>query len=153
MLPSDRALCMTLTDEQAVALTIYGEARNQKIRGKLAVGFVIWNRSKLWKKPVKEICYSNDFDCWDTGNPNLDDLMMIVRDWAGQIEKDQALRNCLIAAQGVLSRNILSNVPNCTFYKRADCKAPWFDKAIGKSKLIRVCQVGDHEFFKEKQYE
>lgn len=149
----DRALFFTLSDEQAIALTVYGEARNQRMRGKVAVAFVILNRAQLWQKPIKEICYSRDFECWHSDNINYPILKAVAKAWAETTQKDQALRACILAAQAARCGNLLSNVPGCTFYKVIGCKSPWFEKQVRKGKFAKVCTIGDHEFYRETKGE
>ena len=50
-----------------VQWTIAMEAESEPIVGKLAVGYVIYNRARLWKQSLLRVCWTpNQFSCWNT---------------------------------------------------------------------------------------
>lgn len=65
MTSTERSL---LTDIQAVGLTIWGEARNESLLGRVAVGCVIRNRvrhKKRWSRNWRRVCHQKwQFSCW-----------------------------------------------------------------------------------------
>jgi spore germination cell wall hydrolase CwlJ-like protein len=147
MTTEEKALFLKLTPLQIMACTILGEAEGEKFAGKLGVGFVIRNRADLWKLTVPEVCLQNNqFECFNTGNPRLPVLVDMARDFEGNAVR---LHDSLTAAQGVLSRNLLSSVKLSTFYKRAGLHSPWFQKATGTGNIRYVCTVGNHDFYDE----
>lgn len=62
-------------DEKLLAMTIWGEARNQGDAGMRAIGHVIMNRvaadKKRFGKGVKGVVWKpKQFSCWNRGDPN-----------------------------------------------------------------------------------
>ncbi len=151
----ERTLFESLADERLLALTIFGEAEGEKLIGKFAVGYVIFNRARLWRKSVHDICLmvnkkgDPDFECFADGNKRLPVLLKLAARWD---DASKALADCLTAAQGVLSGNLQSNVGRATFYKTIACKSPWFDKSVAKGILQKCAEVGAHEFFMETRF-
>jgi hypothetical protein len=143
----EKSLFLTLSPLQIMALTIHGEAEGEPFKGKLAVGFVIRNRADLWKMTAPGVCLEEDqFECYNQGNPRLPVLVDMARDLEGNAVR---LHDSLTAAQGVLSRNLLSNVKLSTFYKRVGLHSQWFQKAAGAGNIRYVCTVGNHDFYDE----
>ena len=149
MTPGDRKLFESLTEEEIMALTIYGEAEGESQSGKCAVGFVIKNRSELWQKSIMTICVQkNQFECFNDGNPRLP----ILKALADPFVETGALWPSVLAARTALSNNCEGNVGQATFYKRDTCYSPWFAKEILRGKLIEVATVGHHDFFEEDRF-
>jgi hypothetical protein len=147
---SDRAFFLTLPAQTVIALTICGEAEGEKLRGKFAVGFVIINRSRLWRQSIHKVCLArNQFECFNTGNKRLPILLNLARN----LPTDGVVKDCLLAAQGVLSGNIESNIGLCTFYKKIGWPSPWFEGAMVKGEIRPFCVVDNHEFFIETRFE
>ncbi len=78
-------------DETIMAMTIYGEARNQDIVGKEAVAWVIRNRSTsrstMWPDKPWAVCLQPfQFSAWNTKDVNL--RKMVDRGAAGEIPED-----------------------------------------------------------------
>ncbi len=151
MKPAEKALFGRLTRLQIVALTIFGEAEGEKFVGKLAVGFVIRNRAELWNRTVENVCLAaNQFECYNNGNARLPLLLKIAADFEGSEEGQ--LSYCVAAAQGALSETVGSNVGKATFYKTVECESPWFDKARKAGTIVKMAEIGKHEFFEETKY-
>ncbi len=150
MKPEEKAIFLKLSPLRIMALTIYGEAEGERFAGKLAVGFVIRNRSDLWRKTVSDICLQeNQFECFNDGNPRLPKLVKIAQDF--ERINDDALSASLAAARGVTS-DLKSNIGRATFYKTITCRSPWFEKVVKAGTLVKVAEVGNHEFFAETKY-
>jgi spore germination cell wall hydrolase CwlJ-like protein len=146
----DKSIFESLPDVHLMALTIFGEAEGERFAGKLAVGFVIQNRAGLWGKSIRDVCLSeNQFECFNEGNPRLPILLRIVQDPEGSMSR---LKESLTAAKGVMAGTLLTNVGRATFYKAISCETPWFDKAEGAGTIVKVAEVGKHEFFEESKY-
>lgn len=73
----------TLTDDQALVCTLYGEAANEPIQGQIAVGCVIRNRvladlgsdgkPDWWGETFRGVCLKSwQFSCWWEKNANSD---------------------------------------------------------------------------------
>jgi N-acetylmuramoyl-L-alanine amidase len=150
MTPADLALFRSLSDLQIMATTICGEAEGEKLAGKFGVGFVILNRSVLGHKSIPEVCLQrNQFECFNEGNKRLPILRNMASNWNASLDR---LKDSVIAAKGVLSGSLLSNVGKSTFYKVITCESPWFDKALRNGTIRKCCEVGAHEFFEETKY-
>ncbi len=150
MIEADKVRFSALPPAQMMGLTIYGEAEGEPREGKMAVGFVIKNRADLWHKTIHQVCLKpNQFECFNEDNKRLPILSNLARQWDNTLE---ALKSSLVAAEGVLSGNLQSNVGLATFYKRMDCESPWFDRSLRKGTLKKVAEVGHHEFFIETKY-
>ena len=148
MTSEEKALFLALTPVQLMATTILGEAEGEPFDGKLGVGFVIRNRADLWKQTVPEVCLANNqFSCVNDGNPRLPVLVQIARDFDGS--NHPMLSDCCSAARVAFVKEQPSNVGEATFYKVTTAPSPWFEKEIAAGKLVKVCEIGKHEFFKE----
>ncbi len=150
MLEKDKPIFDKLSALEAMALTIYGEARGEKWDGKLAVGYVILNRSRLWKQSIKEVCYAkNQFSCYLSSDPNYEILLNIAKDFNANLPNNKQLQLCRTCAEMVSSGPTESIIGDATFYKVIGTKNKWFDRQIEKGELVKVCEIGNHEFHKE----
>lgn len=99
-----------LTDLDALALTLWAEARGESILGRVAVGCVIRNRMARRGLSAKAVCLQPmQFSCWQTidGRANYDALAAIVDTLnAGRTVADAAVRECYWIAQGVLDGDV-----------------------------------------------
>jgi len=93
-----------LTDEQALALTLYLEARSEPTKGIIAVGSVILERVRLgyFGKGVKGVCFKPyQFSCYNSKDPQYEKVALRIAsnfdEEAGKISKLQA---CLMIARG-----------------------------------------------------
>lgn len=146
----DRALFEALSGEQILGLTIFGEAEGEKLRGKFAVGFAIFNRARLWKQAIHRVCLAhNQFECFNDGNRRLP----LLKNLAQNFTPTGVMKDSFIAAQGVLSGNVQSNIGLSTFYKTIRCRSPWFDRAVAKGVLRPFCVIDAHQFYIETRFE
>jgi spore germination cell wall hydrolase CwlJ-like protein len=144
----DRLTFEYLGDFRAMSLTIYGEARGEKWEGKLAVGFVIVNRMRLWKKSTFDVVYApNQFSCFLSTDPQYKKLLAM----ATEIMKGGTVdwKECDTAAKTAIYGWQESTIGDATFYRVIGTKNKWFDSAVKKGTLIKVCEIGHHEFHKE----
>lgn len=64
-------MVITTEDLKIWALTIWGEARGEDLRGQFAVARVIYNRATKHNKPIKDVCLQRyQFSCWNPDDPN-----------------------------------------------------------------------------------
>ncbi|WP_257386328.1 cell wall hydrolase [Tahibacter caeni] len=83
-----------------LARTIWGEARGEKKPGRVAVAWVVLNRTadaqKRYGQSIEAVCLKpKQFSCWNAGDPNLAKLKAVT-------DADTAFRECLdIAAAAV----------------------------------------------------
>ena len=124
-----------------LAKTIWGEARGEETRGKIAVAWVVVNRVRRqvsrWGMTVENVCLKpKQFSCWNLGDPNRPKLDRISSD-------DASYRECEAVARGVLSGTLADPTGGATHYHVKDMspKPKWARKA-GPGTLI-----GGHEFY------
>ena len=140
---------MTLCDLDVLALTIYGEARNQAVEGKIAIGNVCRNRLKTnrWGSSYERVCLAPmQFSCWSPqgGLSNYTTLQALAQQiMNGKPPKgDPILDECYWIASGIQSGAAQDNVDAATFYFVTNSKMPSW--AIGH---LPVCVIGAHSFF------
>ncbi len=139
-----------LTEQELVAVTGYGEARDQGPEGILAVCSGIRNRRDLWHQSYRQVCLAeNQFECFVR---QAHVLAPIAKAWDSHLLADKALTRCYAIAHDVVVGAAPSNVGKSTFYKRFDCVSPWFEKQIAAGKLIEHCRINDHVFYLERRF-
>ena len=137
-----------LSDEQLMALCIYGEARDQGLDGMLAVGSVVMNRLRrqTWMgKTVKEVILKRyQFSCFNETDPNRKLLALAADDFQGATERDGWLRAAYWVAIGILDHYLASNVAMATNYFRPSANAA--DPSWTKEMQF-IKKIGDHFFY------
>jgi len=140
---------MTPGDFDALARTIYGEARGESGRLPLmAVGWVVrnrvdadlWrdNRPDWWGEGYFAVCHKPwQFSCWNKDDPNRAAIKAV--DY-----RDIRLTDCLSAAMTVLTEDDSDPTNGCTHYYRSGTREP--DWAKGRDVEVTI---GNHIFFKD----
>lgn len=144
--PNDAALKDALTPAQVVAMTIWGESRDQQIEGQVAVGCVIRNRvlrPQRFSDDWKGVCLARrQFSCWLPldGPSNYMAVMRRVADsLAGHTPWPQ---QALWIAEGVIGGHITDRTGGATHYYVTVTKTPKW--ALN----LKPCAViGAHSFF------
>lgn len=143
-----------LTDLQIFALTLWGEARGERIAGRIAVACVIRNRLMMgrWGDTYGQVCLAPyQFSCWRAqgGLENYRALQALALKVSnGEPHGDRLLRECFWIAQGVMDESITDQVKGATHYYAPEAMVPkgrvpaW---ALGHEP---VEVLGDHLFFK-----
>lgn len=150
MREQDKAIFNRLNPVEAIALTMYGEARGESTEGILAVGYVICNRSRLWHQSIKEVCYAkNQFSCYLSSDWNYEILLNVAMNFPANLQNNGHLSKCLQCAVEVYQDPASSNVGDATFYRVKGNKNKWFNEQIEKGKFMEVCQIGAHIFYEE----
>jgi hypothetical protein len=124
---ADSQVKAQLSDEEALALTMWGEARGDAADGssveeRIAVGCVVRNRladpEKFGAHTIKDVCLAGmQFSCWNPGGRNADQVMaqaravVLLHTWA-----DPLLTECFFLADGVISGRLLDRTGGATFY-------------------------------------
>ena len=147
MKPEHKPIFEALTDEQALALTLYLEARSEPTKGIIAVGSVILERVRLGYfggKNIKGVCFKPyQFSCYNSKDPQYEKIALrIARDFAGEAGKISKLQTCLMISKGLLSGEIKPNV-EAQFYKVVGCPAAW------EKEFVHVERIGAHDFYRE----
>ena len=132
----------TLTyDQQIIAMTILGEARNQKEEGMYAVGCVIQARMGSTKTGA-QVCLKNNgkvwqFSCWDPKDPNRAKLRGLLNSNNKQAQYAKRLALNI----GKLQTSFVNHADHyCTINSN-----PYWIKNKKPVKIIR-----QHKFFKLK---
>lgn len=142
---------LKLTGSQVLALTIYGEARGESTRGKIAVGSVILERvdHRDWDgKTIPEVCLKKwQFSCYNENDPNYRKLLHIAENWDKEIVANMVLNSCWGISLGLISGDI-NRTPeiaesHCCQYAtaRGAEKAHWDDK------MKVILREGAHIFY------
>jgi spore germination cell wall hydrolase CwlJ-like protein len=136
-----------------MARTIFGEARNQHYKGKLGVGYVIYNR---WRNPgwwsenedddIKDHTLSAvvrdpyQFSCWNRGNPNRPKMQDLHFE---DVQGHARFRECLQAALEVLNGDREDPTGNADHYFAEYIEPPkWADSEDFTT------QIGVHMFYR-----
>lgn len=136
-------------DIDIMARTIWGEARGEAFDGRVAVAWVIINRTRIGRygDAPSEVCLRpKQFSCWNEGDPNRDKMLKIT-------PEDAVFAECLgIAAliyaaskgrSGALPTILKDATLRSTHYCVAELTPYW---ALGKNP---VCTIGRHKFFND----
>lgn len=130
---------ITPLDIEILARTIYGEARGEHRNGKVAVAWVILNRTKdrRWRKDVMGVCLQpKQFSCWLESDPNRQKLRQVQLD-------DPLYRECYSVAMSVCTGGEQDPTDGSTHYHVNTLSPNW-----SKNK-VPVCRIGNHSFFND----
>lgn len=134
---------------KAMALTMWGEARNQGEAGMRAVGHVIKNRAEsnhpgvFGGANIEDVAYApKQFSAWNKGDPNRQ-LMQNINDLkpgdAGYDEWQEAQQ----IASDILSGKDSDNTDGSLYYHTKAVNPKW------ARTIDPVAQIGDHLFYNE----
>lgn len=128
----------TLNDITAMAGTMWGESRNQKIEGQIAVAHVINNRvnKRSWYgSTIKEVCLKDwQFSCWNEDDPNRDKIIALNHG-------DRDYLQMVGIAYLITLDKIPDNTYGSTHYHTKTINPKW----VENKKPIVV--IGDHKFY------
>lgn len=121
---TDQEVLDALNDEEALALTIFGEARGEPIEGKAAVASVVMNRAKTparFSDSIKDVCLQpKQFSCWNVGDPNRQRLIALGErlksGLTGSDTESRVLEECRFVAEGYLSGVLRSRIGDADHY-------------------------------------
>jgi spore germination cell wall hydrolase CwlJ-like protein len=135
------ASAAALSDQEVVAATIWGEARNQGEAGLRAVACVIANRARTRYRRcagAREVCLDRwQFSCWNDNDPNRAKLLAAAR------APDTVFTQALALAADVLAHRLPDITHNARHYHTSRVTPAW---ARGK----KPCAVvGDHLFYND----
>ena len=131
------------SDQEIVAKTLWGEARDQGSEGMQAIANVIMRRAALggwWGNNPRAVClYPSQFSCWNPDtmahpNPNLSKMLAVTA------SDPQYLEAMQIAGQAIAGQ-IENIVCDADSYKVHGTYAEW---AQG---LTPITSVGAHDFY------
>jgi spore germination cell wall hydrolase CwlJ-like protein len=131
------------TDREAIALTLWGEARNQGIQGLIAVACVLRNRLQrgTWGHTYVAVCLApKQFSCWNIHDPNRRLLEALI----GQPVTTSILAVCYALADVLVHESIIHHVGAATHYYASSIPPPSW-AATGEL----VATIGQHKFFEK----
>ena len=145
-----------LGDRDALALTLWGEARSEEVEGRVFVGSVIRNRvrSERFPSTFKGVCHQRlQFSCWSPagGEGNYAAVMEKARELLevdhavrATTRKDLILEECRFLADGIINGQLRDRGHGALFYYAPSAMRPkgsvpkW---AAGKRPIV---EVGGH---------
>ena len=139
---------MTLSDTDLVALTLWGEARNEPIAGQCAVAAVIRNRVRdgRWGHTYESVVFAPwQFSCWrpEGGKANYQALQTLKRSIElNGVPPDRALKTCYWIASGCVDGSMPDETAKATHYFVTASAIPKW--AINQ---VPVKVIGAHSFF------
>lgn len=127
------------SDQEIMAKTLFGEARNQGEEGIKAVANVILNRMNSgitwWGDTIRNVClHSYQFSCWNSSDPNRIRIMRVT-------DADKIYKLCLAVADLAMRGDLDDNTNGATSYQVIGTNAKW---SQGQTP---VAVIGSHEFY------
>jgi N-acetylmuramoyl-L-alanine amidase len=131
-----------LQNADLLARCIWGEARGESIRGKLAVAHVVLNRVKAksyYGGSIKEVVLKPlHFSCFNENDPNLMKILSLT-------SSNPDLAYCRAVADMALLADNPDPSGGATHYHAAQVKPSW----VGSPQMAFLCQIGNHLFYRE----
>lgn len=130
-----------LSEVDLLACFIWGEARGEKVEGRLAVAHVVLNRVKTqsyYGGTIQDVLLKpGHFTCFKENDPNLAQLLKIR-------SSDKEFALCKAIAE-LATRGHLKNDPTggATHFHRVNSTPAWAPK------LTYLRQIGNHVFYRE----
>jgi N-acetylmuramoyl-L-alanine amidase len=131
-----------LPDAELLARCIWGEARGESIRGKLAVAHVVLNRVKAkpsYGRSIKEVVLrASQFSCFNENDPNLMKILSLN-------SSNPDLAYCRAVAEIALLADSPDPTGGASHYHAAQVKPLW----AGSPQMTFLCKIGNHLFYRE----
>lgn len=131
-----------MKDVDALARTIWGEARGEGIQGMQAVANVIMNRvsaGRYFSGTVYFTChYPNAFSCWNEGDPNRDQCLTVG-------DADPQFLDALSLAAQAMRGTLPDLTDGATFYYAAGSPQPAWAR---EPTAVQTARIGNHLFYR-----
>ena len=146
-----------LSEQETLALTMWGEARREPLIGLIAVGRTVMNRlekrQSRFGRSAKDICLKPwQYSCWiaEGGVSNFNAVMSEARRLADGIEPtDPKLRSCLWLAGGLLAGLVEDVVYSAThYYAPKAMKPPTKIPVWAHPPAVLTVVIANHRFYK-----
>lgn len=120
-----------------LARVLWGEAREEPVRGIEAVAAVVVNRARLvcrnaeaeWNAAVAAVCRSPDlFSCWNEDNPSLPKIFTVT-------EADPVFATCLRVARRAMAGVLPDPTFRATRYHGIGQNPTWADGRIPSAEI------------------
>ena len=126
---------------RALALTIYGEARNQPDIGMQAIACVVMNRVRhggWWGNSIIKVCLKPmQFSCWNNTPDNAKNKIAMM----GASDADPVFLRCVDIAQQAIAGTLKDCTNGADSYFVKGTNAPW------AKNLTPVASIGAHDFY------
>ena len=136
---------MKYTRQQLLAMTIWGEARNQTILGQILVGQVIYNRWKnpgWWGKTLEGVILKPyQFSCWNKKDPNREKMISAMSTCLDG-GCDKTMKQTMWIADGILLGKIKDYSKGANHYHHESVEPFW------SIKHAPVIHEDSHLFYK-----
>ncbi len=130
-------LILSEEEKDAVTRTIWGEARNQSMDGKIAVAEVILQRVRQSRRSPKKVVQARyQFSCWNRRDPNRRKMLKLSKKNTGYKEARDALEIALKGTKTITK--------GATHYHTKSVKPRW---ARGQKPVVTI---GRHHFYSIK---
>ena len=131
---------VTEQDIDTLARTIWGEARGESLKGKIAVAHVVLNRvnaKSWWGRTIHAVCRKKwQFSAWNEGDPN--------RSLMGRVSAgDERFRDCLYSAVGAIQGHLKDPTKGSCHYHTKSVAPRW---SRGKRPAVTI---GAHRFYND----
>lgn len=119
---TDEQILAALSQEEILALTLYGESRGEPIQGQIAVANVVRNRVLTQKMSYRNICLApKQFSCWNENDPNYVLLTGLAEEIKnGKPITDKYMKQCFWVAMGIVDDELLDNTNGALYYLTND---------------------------------
>lgn len=152
MKPEDQEIFLKLADGDLLGLILYLEARGEPIEGRVAVGWVVRNRTIQRKKTYKEIILTpatfgyEQFSCLNTNDSNYYIGVNMAKDFASNKMPEDftgLLQESRWLAHGVVNSSIRDNVRKANHYYNPKLCSPKWAKTMAITR-----RIGNHIFLR-----
>ena len=133
-----------VVDAHWMALTMWGEGRNQGEAGMRAVGHVIRNRWLARRHGAfvtDTVSAAYQFSCWNAGDPNRA-AMLDIEDLRPSSADHRLWQDAKRIAAEILAGRSTDPTSGALFYHSVDVQPAW------SRGLMPVAQIGSHLFFR-----
>jgi N-acetylmuramoyl-L-alanine amidase len=151
MVMTDAAIKAALSEEQAVAMTIWAEARAELIEGQVAVGNVLRNRllqPRRFGSSWKEVCFARkQFSCWNLGE-DTNHRMLIAKCDACLKGREPWPAQQMWIAEGIISGAASDRTGGATHYYSPEGMIPRNAVPSWAEGKTPVAVIQRHRFYK-----
>lgn len=152
---SSALMIEALSDTAIVGITIWGEARGERIEGRFAIANVLKNRLKAgrWGRTYRSVALApKQFSCWNLGTDLnskrvLDAVRLLTQAPDPPVPAWTTLRECLWIADGLMWAKFATNVGGSTHYYAPAAMVPPGRIPDWAVNLEPVAVIGSHRFF------
>lgn len=132
-------MLVTDHDIDVAARTVWGEARGEAWAGKVAIAWVLKNRTQDSRKryggSLADVCQKPyQFSAWNADDPNRPKMLAVT-------DADAMFRDCLAAVAWAIDGAAPDPTHGAMHYQVTGTNAPW---SVGRTPVVTI---GAHQFF------